>query len=129
MLECGKTISTAQLLIERDLAAGVNLLGAPIEVNPETIALDAILEVGIGLERNHLETEHTLRHFRRSLWAPALLERSGWNGQASDEALLARARARVEELLAAYRKPDVDPDVLGRMRQVVERARRELLHP
>ena len=127
MLECGKTISAAQLLIERDWAAGTNLLGAPIEVTPETIALDAILEVGIGLEHNHLETEHTLRHFRRTLWAPALFDRSGWNGPASDEALLSRARARVEELLASYRKPDVDPDVLAHMRQVVERARGELL--
>lgn len=127
MLESGKTISAAQLMIERDLAEGANLLGAEIEVTPDTLALDAILEVGIGIEKNHLETEHTLQHFRRELWSPRLIDRSGWNGSGSDDSLLERARLKVEELIAAYRKPDVDPDALHRMRQVIERARVELL--
>ncbi len=127
MLESGKTFSPAQLLIERDLAEGVNMLGAEIEVTPETMALDAILDVGTGLEKNHLETDHTLHHFRAELWSPKLIDRSGWNGPAADEMLLERACAKVDELVAAYRKPEVDPGKLASMRQVVERARAELL--
>ena len=127
MLDTGKTISPLQLLLDRELSVALESLGQPVEVTPETIALDTILEVGFGLETNYLLSEHTLRHYRDSLWLPQLMSRTGWNGFAEEEALLERARAKVESLIAAYRKPDTDPDKLARLRQVVERARKELL--
>jgi len=126
MLEEGKVLSPVQLLIERDLAAGVGHYSRTVEATPESIGLDAILEVGHGIGRNHLSTEHTLRHFRDALWLPQLIDRSGHRGPEHEREVLGKASADVRELLAAYRKPEVDPDTLARMRQVVIRARREL---
>jgi trimethylamine--corrinoid protein Co-methyltransferase len=127
MVDDGKTVSPVQFLLDTEMTIALESLAAPVEVSPEAIALDAILEVGHGLEKNHLLTEHTLRHYRRSLWCPALLEHAGWNGLATEEAVLERARRRVRELIASYRKPEADPDKLAALQQVVERARQRLL--
>jgi len=126
MLETGKTISPLQLLIDREVTGGVQVLGSDIEVTPETIALDTIFEVGFGLKRSYMGEEHTVRRYRQALWYPPLSRREPWNGPATEEAVLARARRKVDELIASYRKPEVDPGQLARMRAVVERARREL---
>jgi trimethylamine:corrinoid methyltransferase-like protein len=127
MLECGKTLCPAQLLLERDLGVGVNHFGKSIEPTDDNISLSTILDVGIGLEKSHLEAEHTLRHFSSSLWLPELIDRSGWNGFAKEEELLRKSQARVNELITQYRKPEVDEEKLARMREVGERARKELL--
>lgn len=127
MLENGKTISPVQLLLERDLAAGVQHYSRAVEATDELIGLDSILDVDLGMARSHLATEHTLRHFKQSLWLPEFLDRSGYRGPEHEREALAAARQRFDELLAAYEKPHRDPDQLARLRQVVERARRELL--
>jgi len=127
MLEEGKTLCPAQLLLERELGIGVQCFAGPIEVSSETMALDSILEVGLGLSRSYLDTEKTLYHFREHLWCPQLMDRSGWNGSETDEVVLQRIQNRVRELIASYEKPTIDPDKLTKMRQVVERARRDLL--
>lgn len=127
MLETGKTISPVQLLLDREVTRELQALAADFAVTPEAIGLDAIREVGFGLETNYLQTEHTLRHFRAAAWIPSLLDRSGGKDRADEEALLARAREQVRALIASYVKPEVDPDTLARLRAVVERAKRELL--
>ena len=127
MLEEGKVLCPVQLLLERELGTGVQFLGRSIEVTPETICLDSILEVGSGLNESHLSTEQTLHHFRQHAWCPELLDRTGWDGPESDAATLLKMQDRCRELVAAYERPDVDPDQLAAMRAVVERARRELL--
>lgn len=127
MLDEGKTISPVQLLLERDLGMGVEHFGRPIEVTPETISLSTIMEVGLALKKNYLETEHTLRHFHRSLWLPEFIDRAGWNGFEKEEAMLEKAQNKLNDLISAYEKPEVDPDKLAKMHQVVERARENLL--
>jgi trimethylamine--corrinoid protein Co-methyltransferase len=127
MLESGKTFSPAQFLLDREVTGALQALGMEIEVSPESIALETIREVGQGLTTNYLQTEHTLLHHRAALWHPKLIDRSGWAGAESDAALLARCQKRVQELVASYKKPEVDGEKLEALRKVVARARRELL--
>ncbi len=127
MLDEGKVLSPVQLMVERDLAAGADLYARAFEPTAETLALETILDVNVGIEKNYLEAEHTLQHFRECLWLPNLIDRSGWRGAEQEKDMLAKAHARVNELVASYRKPDVDPDKLAEMRKVVERAKKELL--
>jgi len=126
MLECGKTICPEQLLIERDLTHGLRFLSRQVRPTPESLALDAVADVGIGLEKSYLEVRHTLEHFRSSLWLPELIDRAGWNGPGTDETLLQRAVEKKHALLAEYRQPDRDPDELHALRGIVERARAAL---
>lgn len=127
MLDEGKIISPVQLLLERELGRGLGHLGRPIEVTPETISLDTILEVGFAFKKNYLESEHTLNHFRSSLWIPELIDRSGWNGFEWEEETLDKTQGKVDKLISQYRKPEADLDKLVRIRKVVEKARKNLL--
>lgn len=126
MLEDGKVLCPVQLLLERELGTGVQFLGRSIEVTPDTICMDSILEVGSGLSRSHLDTESTLRHWRQHAWCPELLDRTGWNGPESDAATLQKMQGRLRELVAAYERPEVTDDQLRQMRAVVDQASREL---
>ncbi|MGQ9732438.1 MAG: trimethylamine methyltransferase family protein [Candidatus Zipacnadales bacterium] len=127
MLDDGKILAPVQLLIERDLSAGAGHLARVIEVTPQKIGMDSIVEVGIGLDRSHLQTEHTLSHFRSCCWLPELIDRSGWTGEAENERLLAAAQAKLEDLLGHYEKPKDREDQLAAMRKVIEWARKQLL--
>jgi len=126
MLDDGKVLCPVQLLLEREFTIGAQFLDRAIEVSPETISLDSILDVGFGLGKSYLDTEKTLYDFHKYLWCPQLMERE-WDGAQTDELVLHRLQDRVDELIASYEKPAVDPDRLAKMRAVVELARRNLL--
>lgn len=127
MLEQGKTLSPVQLLLERELSLGVRLYAQRVEVTPQTIALDTIMDVAFGLDRSYVDRDHTLGHFREDTWLPPIMDRSGYTGPEQEGTVLNKLQEKVEELIARYQKPEVDPDTLATMRAVVERARRELV--
>lgn len=127
MLEDGKVLSPVQLLLERDYSASIAHLARDVRPTPANIALQEILEVGAGKGASHVQTEHTLRHYRSSLWRPELLDRAGWAGVDAEAAILQKTHERVGALAAGYRKPEGRDDILVRLRAVVDRARRELL--
>ncbi len=126
MLEEGKTMCPVQLLLEREFTTGIRFLGRTVQVSPETLSLDSVLEVGFGLSKSYIDTERTLYHFQEYMWCPELMDRSGWNGVKTDEAVLQKMQSKLNELIASYQKPEVDPDKLAKMRKVVDRALREL---
>jgi trimethylamine---corrinoid protein Co-methyltransferase len=126
MVECGKTISPVQLLLERDYTAGYRPFGWTLDPSPENIALPTIREVGLGFEHNFLESEHTLRNFRQRVWLPEIWDRSGWAGFDHETAVLDAAQAKFEGLLEQYRKPEGREEQLSALRKVVEKAAREL---
>jgi len=127
MLECGKTLSPVQMLIERDVVGGLEQYGRRLQPTAERINLADIVDVDLGMTKNYLETFYTARHFRENLWLPELIERKGWNGAADDAALIARAQNKLAELRAQYVKPEGREDKLAALRAVMERAARELL--
>jgi trimethylamine--corrinoid protein Co-methyltransferase len=127
MFDDGKVISPVQLLLDRDMAMGVARLGRAVDPSEENIGLEAIREIGLGLQSSHLQTEHLLRHYRQALWMPELIDRAGWAGAEHEKRILDKAHARFRACLAEYRKPEGRDDQLAAMRQVVDRARRELL--
>ncbi len=126
MVDEGKVLSPLQLLIDREYAIAMNHLTGALEPTPERIALDEILEVDLGLHLNHLQTEHTLRYLRQSLWLPELMDRSGWSAELEGR-VLERMRGRIRELLASYRKPEGREEQLAAMREVFARAKQALL--
>lgn len=126
MVDEGKTLSAVQILLDREFATGAAHLAREFDPSPENVALDEILEVGIGIGTSHLETMHTAKRFRDSLWLPALMDRAGHGGFDAEEAILAECADRVDALLAAYEKPEGREEQLAEMRAIVERAREEM---
>ena len=127
MLEEGKTLSPVQLLLEREVALGLQLYGKQVEVGPDTIALDTIIDVGFGIDKTYMDQDHTLDHFRDDTWLPPILDRSGYAGPEWEKAVLDKLQNKVDELIASYRKPEGREDTLAKMREVVERARTQLV--
>ena len=126
MLDDGKVLCPVQLLLERELGIGLQFFDRAVDVSPETISLDSIIDVGFGLDKSYLDTEQTLFDFQKYLWCPQIMERE-WDGSETDDTVLQRLQDRVDQLIASYEKPETDPDKLAKMREVVERARRDLL--
>lgn len=127
LLDEGKSLSAVELLLERDLAGGIAQFGREIAPTADNLALSGILEVGLGLDANHLGLEHTARNFRSCLWLPTFIERSGWNGFDQERQMLDRIQDQVNALTAEYHKPDDRADKLAAMRAIVERAAQSLL--
>jgi len=127
MLDEGKLMSPVQLLLDREYAAGAAHLCRSFDPTPENIALDDIVEVGLGISLNHLETMRTARRFRDSVWLPRFMDRSGYAGHAREDELLARTADEVEHLTTSYVKPEGREDQLAAMRDVLERAKQALL--
>jgi trimethylamine:corrinoid methyltransferase-like protein len=131
LLDSGRMFSPLQLLIDREFQSFLWRFSAGMEVNEEQIALDLIASVGSGLGASYLDSDHTLHRYRESLWFPGLVDRKVWRGEEQEEhpdaQLLERAQAQFRDVMSRYRPPEVDPQMLTEVRQVVTKARRELV--
>ena len=102
MVEQGRAISLVQLLLDWEMTTALESLTQPVVVDDETIALDTILEVGYGLESSYLTTDHTRRHYRATTWLAPFSDRSGYRGCQTEEEAMAKAKAKIQEMLAQY---------------------------
>jgi len=127
MLDNGKVLSFAQLLLERDYQVGANQPARAVQATPENMALEEIVQVGPGLAGGHLGTEHTAHHLRESLWLPAFAPRDGWTGGDDEARTLARCREKAGRLILQAAIPEGREDALAGMRTIAARAREELL--
>jgi len=129
LLESGKTFSPVQFMLDDDFGQYMQRFACGVDYGPGALALDEILQVGTGIGASHLATEHTLVNFR-SLFEPALLDRSCWKGDEreakGEAALLDRAWQRFRDVRAHYQPAAVDDERLAAVRRVVADARRDL---
>jgi trimethylamine--corrinoid protein Co-methyltransferase len=123
-VDAGLAISPVQVLLDYEFTEGLKLLEPP-PITAETIGLDAILEIGFGFREDYLAHSHTVQHMRAASWTPRYFSRNGWTPKL-EEQLLEKARAHVNELIAAHQAPPGKADQLARIDQVIQRARREL---
>jgi trimethylamine--corrinoid protein Co-methyltransferase len=77
-IENAVTFSPAQLVIDNEIAAYVRrAVRCPIEVNPETLAVEVVQKVGPG--GNFLNEMHTAAHFRDELHLSPLFPAVAWD--------------------------------------------------
>lgn len=118
-LEANKTMDMGDLVIGDELIAFIKRLGQGFEVDEESLALAEIARVGPGGE--YLSLPHTLRHFRREIWQPALSDRSSrgdWEAQGRKD-LWQKARERADSILAGYRPSLLPPDQVREIERIV----------
>jgi trimethylamine--corrinoid protein Co-methyltransferase len=70
------TSSYELAVMDNEILAAAFRLGEGIQINPETLALDQIRQVGIG--GHFLNHDFTLYNYRRHQWQPTLTTRLGW---------------------------------------------------
>jgi trimethylamine--corrinoid protein Co-methyltransferase len=72
-LESGLTSSFESILFADEIISSVEYMLRPLNFNDRTVALDVVERVMDG--SNFLMEEHTVEHFRKSLWFPRFLSR------------------------------------------------------
>jgi len=90
-------------------------------VDEETIALEAIRQVGIG--GNFLGQRHTRKHMM-DVWRPRLLDRSMWDAWVASgrEGAYEKATELADKLLAEHEALPLGDEVSGTLARIVAEA-------
>jgi trimethylamine--corrinoid protein Co-methyltransferase len=120
-LEGGLSGSLAMLAICDEIVGWIKRLKQPLQISPESLALDLIAEV--GPDGQFLDQEHTLQHVRED-WLPDLVDRQLYENwaDAGELSLRDRASRKVSELLNAPAVATLAPAAAHKLREIVERA-------
>ena len=125
MIEMGMTIDYGQMVMDNEFARMIKYLVQGIPVNDETLAVDAIKEIGVG--KDFLSHESTYKHMRTQS-QPKLIDRrmrEDWQAAGGTD-IYQRALEEARYILENH-KPDPLPDpVLSTIRSIVEEAEAEL---
>ena len=110
-LEGGLTASFEKMVVDAELLQMMTDFLLPLEVNEDTLGLDAIREVGPG--GHFFGAAHTLARFETAFYPPLL---SDWrNFETWEEAgrpiTVEHANRLVKELLAEFQPPHLDPAI------------------
>lgn len=130
-LDNGAVFSPTQAAIDLEINEAIFKFNRGIEINADTCAVELINEVMFGEERNYLESEHTLKHFRSVGWNSRLFDRTYCDhtrpAPCDDRALLERADYAWRELVRAQPPPETDAAMVRELDRITAAARRELL--
>jgi len=121
----GLTASFEKLIIDAEMLQMMAATIEPFEVNQETLALDAIRDVGPA--GHFFGTEHTMSRYQDAFYAPLL---SNWDnyetwqerGSVNSEQ---RANQIWKQMLQEYQQPEIDPGVDEALRDYVDRRKIE----
>lgn len=121
----GMTIDYGQLVMDNEFARMIKHTVEGIPVNDETLAVDAIKEVGIG--KNFLSHDSTFKHMK-SQSQPKLIDRKmreDWIKEGSTD-IYQRALEQARFILENHKPDPLPEDVLAAIRSIVEEAEEEL---
>jgi trimethylamine--corrinoid protein Co-methyltransferase len=116
LLGAAAAFSPQQLVMDAEVYSWNAFIASGIEVDDETIALDAIKQVGVG--GNYLGQRHTRRHMKQ-VWRPRLLDRTMWDAWivSGREGAYEKATALAQRLLADHTPVPLSAEARG----VIER--------
>ncbi len=120
-LEGGLSASFEKFIIDAEIMQGFSQFLRPIEVNDETLALQAIADVAPG--GHYFGTAHTLARYDTEFYRPMLSDWRNFETWFEDGAVDATHRANrlYKQLLADYQPPPLDPAVTEELDAFVER--------
>lgn len=102
MMEQMLLASYEQCIIDDEILGAAFRIARGVEVNQETLAVEALREVGPG--GNFLAHEHTVRNLRREFWFPKVTNRETYPGwmAAGGKDMRQRANERARHILATH---------------------------
>lgn len=126
MLESGVTFDFGQLVMDNDFARMIKYAVNGILVNDETLAVDAIKEVGIG--KHFLDHDTTFKYMRDQS-QPESIDRNireEWE-QSGGSDIYQRASEKARDILENHKPEPLPDNVLAAMRSIVEDAEAEMI--
>lgn len=124
-LENAVTFSPVQLVIDSEISRYVRRSLRPIEVNDETLALDAIRRVGPG--GNFLEDPHTLSHFRSESFLSPFFPAEPWEQAVRDGAEITEQAAAFVRENWVLPDPVLDEKTIREIDSIVDAAAGSLM--
>jgi trimethylamine--corrinoid protein Co-methyltransferase len=118
-LDYGMSASIEQIVIMDEYLSLNRRIFAGVEVTPETLAVDAIREVGPG--GDFLSSKHTARHVRKAQWRPTIVNRQGrvrWQEEGGLD-LREKARRKALRILETHQPEPLPADVAARIDALV----------
>ncbi len=108
-LEGGLCASFEKLIIDAEMLQMMQKFLQPPEINVDTLALEAIKDVGPG--GHYFGTAHTLERYETAFYSPIV---SDWNNfekweEAGSHSATERAHEIYQKLLLEYQAPELDP--------------------
>jgi len=111
-----------QAIINNEICSFINRILKGIEVNPDTLAVDVIREIGPGGE--YLTHSHTFEHFKSEIWDAQLgnrMTRETWKKHGAMD-LRTKARKKLKKILDTHRPKPLAPEVRKKLQQIVDEA-------
>lgn len=120
-LEAGLVCSLEKFILDVEGLAVMHHFLAGLEISEETLALEAIAEVGPG--GHHFGTSHTLSRYRHAFYQPIVSDRQNYDNWREQGALDSAQRAHrvAHRILEAYEKPRLDEAVQESLRDYLQR--------
>jgi trimethylamine--corrinoid protein Co-methyltransferase len=124
-MEGGLVANFEKMILDAEILQGMGEFMQPIVVDDDTLALDAITEVGPG--GHFFGVGHTLARYETAFYSPILSDWRNFESWREAGALTAdqRANAIWKQLLVDYQQPPLDPAKDEALKEFVERRRRE----
>jgi trimethylamine--corrinoid protein Co-methyltransferase len=125
-LDMAMVCSPAQLVLGNDAIGWAKRFIRGVEVNRETIAREVIEAVGPG--GHFLQQQHTVEHFRKELWRPALLTRQHYTNWEKDGAkdMYQRIQEKLKDIIENHRAPALPDKTLAALQAIKQRGEKEL---
>jgi trimethylamine--corrinoid protein Co-methyltransferase len=120
ILESYLTLSYEQFVMDLELLGMVRRLVQPLDISPETLALDTIHAVGPG--GHFLDAGHTMQHYREAHFLPHISLRrpyEQWQAEGARDATQ-RANERCRQMLAGYVQPEMETTVADQLHDFIE---------
>ncbi len=123
----GLTASFEKLILDADLLQMMSAYCEPFQVTPETLALDAVREVGPA--GHYFGTAHTLARYETAFYQPLI---SNWDNhdtwiERGRETAPVKANRIWKQMLKEYEQPPIDPAVDEALRDYMERRKSGVL--
>jgi trimethylamine--corrinoid protein Co-methyltransferase len=124
-MEGGLVASFEKMILDAEILQGMGEFMQPLVVNADTLAFDAIKEVGPG--GHFFGVGHTLERYETAFYAPILSDWRNYESWREAGALTAEQRANAiwKQLLADYQPPPLDSAIDEALKAFVERRKRE----
>jgi trimethylamine--corrinoid protein Co-methyltransferase len=120
LLHGSRILSYEMLLMDSEIWSILQALYQGITVNEETLALDAIREVGPG--GSFLAHKHTRRHMRER-WQPTLMDRRPYNTwEAKRDGAGEWAREKAQQILREYHPEPLEAGLKKELQKIVKSA-------
>jgi len=119
LLHGSRILSYEMLLMDSEIWSILQALYQGITVNEETLALDAIREVGPG--GSFLAHKHTRRHMRER-WQPTLMDRRPYNTwEAKRDGGREWAREKAQQILREYHPEPLEAGLRKELQKMIQR--------